>query len=159
MKTLLGYLKSNKNESAVTSTYHIGLLQTKAYKALMGTTSDLLGRNGISNSDWVALGIIYDHPAGLRSLSLAEIMSVEQPFITVLIDKLKKKKYVIVTADPTDKRAKIIHLTKEGKAFVKQMESTLTKEIEKISTGISMPDVAGYVKVLQAIVDYSEKAE
>lgn len=157
MKTILSYLKSQKNKSGITNTYHIGLLQTKAYKALMGTTSDLLNRLDISNSDWVALGTINDHSAGLRALLLSEIMGVEQPFITVVINKLKKRGFVIVSPDPTDKRAKIIHLSKEGKAFVKQMEANLTKEMEKISAGISLPDAIGYIKVLEGIVDYSDK--
>lgn len=157
MKTLLGYLKSNQNKSGINNTYHIGLLQTKAYKALMGTTSGLLEKANISNSEWVALGIINDHSAGLRSLLLSEIMAVEQPFITVIVNKLGKQGLIKVSPDPTDKRAKIIHLSKEGKVFVKQTESNLSKELEKISAGISLADAIGYTKVLQAIVDYSEK--
>ncbi len=157
MKTLFGLLGKEKNDSAISSTYNIGLLQTKAYKAIMGKTAELLEKSKLSNIDWVALGIIYDHPIGLRSLALAEILSVEQPFVTVLTNKLAKRGLVVVSSDPTDKRAKIIHASKAGKVFVKQTEGMLIKEMEKVSAGISREDALVYFKVLKSIVDYSEK--
>lgn len=157
MKTLFTYLSKNKPESDLSATYNIGLLQTKAFKAVMGTTAELLAKLKITNTEWVALGTIFDHSNGLRALSLAKIMDVEQAFISVLASKLAKRGLVIISADPTDKRAKIIHLSKEGKTFVKQTESMLIKELDKISAGITQEEAENYFKVLKSIVDYSPK--
>lgn len=157
MKTLFSHLGENKNFPQLASTYNIGLLQTKTYKVIMGKIAQLLKPFKISNVDWVVLGIIFDHSDGLRSLALAEIMGVEQPFITVLTAKLKKMGFLKIVVDTTDKRAKILHLTKEGRNFVSTTEKMLAQEMEKISAGIAIADAMAYFKVQQSIVDYSEK--
>lgn len=157
MKTLFGHLKDSTNNSSLSATYHIGLLQTKANKAIMGRTSEILSKVNVSNVDWVAMGTLMDHPNGLRPLELSEILGVEQPFITVVASKLSKRGYVEVFNDTTDKRAKILHITKAGKAFIKSTEKMLAKEMEKISTGITHAEAMTYFKVLKQIVDYSEK--
>ena len=156
MKNLFGQIKKN-NSQGLSATYHIGLLQTRAFKAIMGQTSELLSKLDITNVDWVALGIIYDHNMGLRSTVLARTLGIEQAYITVLTAKLNKRGLLTVSSDPTDKRAKIIHISKKGKSFVKQTEAMLSKEMGKISVGISTQDADAYLRVLQAIVDSTEK--
>lgn len=157
MKTLFGHLKNNTKDPKLSATYHIGLLQTKANKAIMGRTSEMLSKVKVSNVDWVAMGILKDHPGGLRPLELSEILGVEQPFITVVVSKLSKRGLLQVSTDPTDKRAKILYLSKAGKTFVKTTEQMLSKEMDKISTGITGAEAMTYFKVLKQIVDYSEK--
>lgn len=156
MKSLFDYLKEDPEYSSLATTYQVGLLQTRAYKAVMGRTSEFLSKLKISNSDWVALGIIFEHSKGLRSLELARIMSVNQAYITVVVDKLVKRGYLIVSPDSTDKRAKILHLSTAGKLFVKKTEELLSKEMIILSSGISIDDALSYFKVQKHIIQQSK---
>lgn len=156
MKHLFSQLRSSKQYSHLASTYQIGLLQTRAFKTIMGMTSNFLGEISISNSDWVALGLLKDSPSGLRSRTLAEMMGVEQPFITVTANRLVKRGYMVIAPDTSDSRAKIISLTKKGKEFVAQTEKKLSKAMEQAVADISYDEAEIYLKVQQQIVGYTK---
>lgn len=145
-----------RNPSLIT-TYNTGLVQTKAYRVLQVETKRLLKPYGISSVEWAMLGVLYDNPNGLQFLPLAEVLGVEQSFVTVLTAKLKKKDFVEVVVDEHDRRHKWIILTSTGKTFVKKVEKIVRDGVRPILAGISHKDILTYLKVLERIVDYSEK--
>ncbi len=44
-----------------------------------------------------------------------------------------------------------------GKNFFKNTEQTICKKLDSISSGITVPDAAAYLRVLQCIVNSSEE--
>ena len=145
-----------KNPSLIT-TYNTGLVQTKAYRVLKAETTRMLEPYKISTVEWAMLGVLNDNTTGLRFLPLAEVLGVEQSFVTVLTNKLKKRGFVQVVIDEHDRRHKWIILTPAGKQFVKKTEKIVRDGIRPILSGISHKDILTYLKVLEAIVDYSDK--
>lgn len=139
-------------------TYRIGLLQTKAYKVIMGTTARILSKYSISNTEWVALGLIYDHPDGLRSAYLAKMMGIEQPFITLIAVKMGEYGYFKIITDPSDRRAKIIKITPKGKLAVRKIESNLSNEMQKLVELASAEQARVYLSVLQLLANQSSKS-
>jgi DNA-binding MarR family transcriptional regulator len=145
-----------RNPSLI-STYNTGLVQTKAYRTLQAETKRLLQPYGITTVEWAMLGVLYDNPNGLRFLPLAEVLGVEQSFVTVLTAKLKKKGLVQVVIDEHDRRHKWILLTSSAKPFVKKVEKVVRNGVRPILGDLTRKDILTYLKVLERIVDYSEK--
>jgi DNA-binding MarR family transcriptional regulator len=152
MLNLFEQLNDEVKAGPLPPTYILGLLHYKAYKAVMGNISDLLASSEISNTDWVALGIVYSSPNGVRSNELAQLMDIEQPYITVLVRKLEGRGYLKVTQSSIDKRVKVINLTNTGIKFVKKTELNLRKKIEKVSEGIHPQIIWNYLSVQKTLI-------
>ena len=153
---MLEYLKKIIAHPEMLTTYHSGLLQAKAYRILKLRTSAFLAPFDISTIEWALLGILKDNPAGFRLLTLSEMLGVEQPFVTVLAEKLRKRKFITLTPQPDDKRVKITRITPEGKAFVIKTEKSLRSEMRPLFKNASVKDLFSYLKVLSTIVENGE---
>lgn len=140
------------------STYKITLLHAKSYRILKNKTSSFLEAYDISTIDWAMLGLLFEQKDGLKLITIAEIMGVEAPFITAMVDKLEEKGYVSRETDSKDKRAKIIKLTIKGKSFVPKMESELKLEIINFTHGASVEDIFGYLKVVELIINNAKRS-
>jgi DNA-binding MarR family transcriptional regulator len=151
MAKLFSLLKTNKFLGPAATTYNIGLAQTQAFKFVMGITASFLKKFSLTNVEWVMLGILRDNPYGIRSLTLAETLAVEQPYVTVATRNLIRCGLITTAVDPTDKRAKILAITKKGSRLVAVVEKDLAKEMDKMAAGMLLADVAAYVKVMSVI--------
>lgn len=135
------------------TTYRVGLLQTKVYRALKEKTATALVPYKMTSTEWAFLGMISEYPNGVRSLVLADILGVEAPFITALVSKFKKKGIVYVIKNDEDKRVKPIALTPEGHRLAKEIESVLRNESRKWREGISPRELLTYITVLKKLND------
>jgi MarR family transcriptional regulator for hemolysin len=137
-------------------TYQVGLLQTKAYRVLKHHTARVLSEFDISTIEWAFLGLLYDNPKGIRLNILATELGVEAPFITQITTRLKKTQYFEHREDPEDSRAKIILMTKEGKAFVDKAEKHLRAETKALFQDVSAADLLTYITVLDKVIHNSK---
>ena len=140
------------------TTYRTGLLQAKAYRLLKQTTSQALRKYHISTLDWAMLGLLYDHPKGLRFNVVAKTLSVEAAFVTALAEELVTKKLLIITPDPQDRRAKVITLTAHARALVPEIEKVLRQSVKGLLSGIQRRSLLTYLDVLARIVDNAESS-
>ena len=63
---------------------------------------------------------VLHHLGPLNQRSIGEKLLKSGGNITMVIDNLEKQGYVIRKKDPSDRRAVLIHLTKEGEKFISQ---------------------------------------
>ena len=70
-------------------------------------------------SQFGTLEVLY-HLGPLNQRSIGEKLLKSGGNITMVIDNLEKQGYVIRKKDPSDRRAVLIHLTKEGEKFISQ---------------------------------------
>lgn len=155
---MMNIVKKIKAAISNNTTYRVGLLQAKAYRALKQHTGQVLSKFDISTIHWAFLGLLNDHPEGLRSNHAALELGVEPPFITEIFSDLKNKDLVSVKSDQTDKRVKIIFLTVKGKAFVKKTEEVLREKTKKLLVGVSAKDILSYLIVLENIIENYKKS-
>lgn len=132
-------------------TYNAGLVQGKAYRILSAHLTKALLAYGVSIPEWKLLGQLADH-GNLKLATLAELLSVEAPLVTALVDKLEKKAFVERANDPQDRRAKVISITPAGKQLVKQAESAVRASMKNLLKGVSLGELKTYMKVLSTIV-------
>ena len=156
---MLDYLTNIVKHPELLTTYNSGLLQTKAFRILKKHTTEMLEPFGLSTVAWALLGMLYDHKKGMRSLVVADMLGVEQPFVTVLTNDLKKKGHVDVVNDPDDGRAKLLIITEEGSKAVPKIEKALRRDIKPIINGISPKELLTFLRVMQSIVDNYDKKE
>jgi DNA-binding MarR family transcriptional regulator len=136
-------------------TYQIGLLQAKAYRILKHHTTEALAPLNISTTEWAFLGLLYDAETSIRASTAAEELGVEAPFITVLIKKLTHQGLVTTKTDKDDSRVKLLSLTPKGRTFVVDTEVYVRNKVRPLGKGAGISDIAGYVAVLESIIQNS----
>jgi DNA-binding MarR family transcriptional regulator len=134
------------------STYSTGLIQAKAYRILKQRTNSLLSPYKLNSLEWALLGLLYDNEDGFKSNELAELLGVEAPFITVMIDTLESRKLVKRSISKKDKRIKIITASSKAKDLVPKIEKELKIDMKNLLEGCTLPEVYGYVSVLKNIL-------
>jgi len=78
---------------------------------------------------------VLHHLGPLNQRSIGEKLLKSGGNITMVIDNLEKQDYVIRKKDPSDRRAVLIHLTKEGDTFIRQF---FPKHLDRIKEEFSV---------------------
>lgn len=131
--------------------YQAGILQGKAYRVLQNHLSDVLSDFDISIPEWKLLGQLYDY-GQLKAKSLAEILDVDPPLITALVNGLLQKKLVKKIADSKDKRVTYIAPTQKTISLIPQTEEAVRTMMKELLNGITSEELNTYIKVLTIIV-------
>lgn len=152
---MLKYLASIIKNPKLLTTYHAGLVQAQAFRILKKRTNELLEPFGLSTVAWALLGLLYEQKEGIRSKEVADLLAVDQPFVTVLLAELKKQKLVDVVTYSEDARVKIVSLTSNGKALVPKVEKILREGMRPLLHDLSIKEIITYFKVLNYIVKNS----
>lgn len=137
------------------TTYDIGLIQARGYRMLKQLTATVVNKEGLSTSEWAMLGIISHHPSGVRSTEVAELLGVRPPLVSRLITRLESGEWITVLQG-SDKRERILSLTKHAKVRVPKIETLVRKELTPLLKGVSTSDLAGYLKTLSLIAENSK---
>lgn len=149
------FLLSLINKNTVLSTYTTGLIQAKAYRVLKQRTNDILKPYRLNSLEWALLGLLYDNQDGFKSNELAELLGVEPPFVTVMLDTLESKKLVKRSIYKEDKRIKIITTSSRARTLIPVVEKQLKADIKVLLNGSTLPEIYGYVRVLKNILHNS----
>ena len=142
----------NKHATAKLTTYQKARLQVVGYRVIQAEVSELLNKHGINTSQWIILGWLYDHVDGMRITAIAEVLEVEVPLITALIQPIEQQGLIMLKTDPTDRRAKLATLTKAGVDLVKKLEPTLHQHLAIFDNSVKKSDMESYFNSLQQFI-------
>lgn len=133
-------------------TYHIGLLHSKAYRAVRYFMADFLKKYDLTPMEWNLVGhVCDDSKKGSKTSELAEQFGVEISLMTNSINKLVSKGLVTRTADKRDRRAKAILITDSGTAMVESIETKLAEAMTEWLEEVEPESLAHYVSVLKTL--------
>ena len=138
------------NPSAKQRVYNLGLMQGRAYRKLSSHLTKALFPYDLSIPEWKLLGQLFDH-GDMKLAKLADLLSVEAPLVTALVDKLEKKGLVERTNDAKDRRAKVITATKKGIKLVEEIEPNVRAAMRVLFKGVTPDEFKIYLRVLQTI--------
>ena len=93
----------------------LGALFAELTRRLIEAERPLLSSHGLSMWGYVALSHLARQPAGTQ-LELAQAMRYDKTRLIGLLDELERDGLITRTADPTDRRARIVSLTEAGEA-------------------------------------------
>lgn len=135
--------------------YNSGLLQGKAHRVINSTISEILLPYNISLPEWKLLGQLADN-GNMKLVKLADLLGVEAPLVTSLVDSLEKKGLVKRTNDPQDRRAKVLEGTTKSIKILEEIEPKVKARVRILIHGITEEEIATCLKVLDTIVKNAE---
>jgi MarR family transcriptional regulator, transcriptional regulator for hemolysin len=138
------------------TTYQAGLLQSKAHRTLKEFMVSQLKQYDLTMIRWALLGHIYEHSEkGVKVSELAKLLDVEVSFVTNSLKQLEARKLVIKKLDLSDKRIRIIFITKKASKMVEEIESSLNRDMRAWLGDINRAALLGYMLVLSKIASKS----
>jgi DNA-binding MarR family transcriptional regulator len=133
-------------------TYHIGLLQAKAYRTLWQYLDNYLKEYQFSPMEWTVLGYVSDAgDTGITNTELSKLFQVETSLMTSMLHKLNDKELILRAGDDRDKRLKIIYITKKGGSCVTTIEKELSLSLTKWLKDVKSEQMRHYVEVLRCL--------
>ena len=134
-------------------TYFSGTIQVRAYRTLRQVVYRSLEPYKINPTQWSIIGQAYLHKDGVRLTEIAEALDAKPPQITLLVNQLIKAGFIKKVAHMSDKRAKLIVLTQQGRKLVSEIEKALSKDLSTLLKGLTQKDMTTYHKVLTTIIE------
>lgn len=138
--------------------YFSGLLFTKAHRLVRARIYGVLDSYGLNPSYWAILGATVSATEGIRLATVAKLMDVKAPLVTMLATELIEQGLINRVPHHTDKRAKLLVATAKGKKLALQIETELTAEIAALMKGVSAREAKSFETTLEAIISNSENS-
>lgn len=88
---------------------------------------------------------------GVRQNVVADALGIEGPSLVRALDTLGAAGLLERRDDLADRRAKTLHLTREGERLARRIETVVAKVRDELLAGIREEDLATAVRVLQSI--------
>ena len=109
-----------------------------------------LASYGITEARAAPLMMIHRLGRGVRQVTVAHASGLESPSLVRLLDQLCAEGLVVRSEDPTDRRAKTLSLTPEGKALAESIEKELTSLRHVVLGHVPMADLEAALRVVRA---------
>jgi DNA-binding MarR family transcriptional regulator len=88
---------------------------------------------------------------GLNQAQISKMMLVNRANITAIIDRMEKAGLVVRTALPSDRRYKVIKLTKHGTRLLDEIEPIYAEEVDRIMAVLAKNDQKKLIMMLEMI--------
>ncbi|MBW4935140.1 MarR family transcriptional regulator [Marinobacter sp. F4206] len=112
---------------------------------------------GVTQARWSTMVYLDKGGEGLTQRELASLMAIENPTLVRLLDSLEQQGLIERRPCPNDRRARRLHLTSAGRAFMDDLSERAEKLREQMLEGISDDDIECTVRVFHKILENAEK--
>lgn len=129
----------------------IGRLITRLARIWRRESDQALSDHGLSYATAIPLLVLARQGDNVRQGVLADELGIEGPSLVRLIDLLQAEGLVARRGDPTDRRAKTLHLTKAGEAKVEETNRILRRVRASLLKDIGADELAITFETLQRI--------
>lgn len=113
---------------------------------------------GLTEATALPLLLIGRLGGDLRQTALADALGVEGPSLVRLLDQLCEAGLVTRREDPTDRRAKVLHLTAEGQACAAAIEARFDALREAVFAHVGDDDLRAALRVLRTLQAHAPQA-
>jgi MarR family transcriptional regulator for hemolysin len=134
-----------ENARAVTSTL---LRLARVYRREVNRS---LAAHAISDARAMPVLYIARAGGGMRQGMLAEELGLEGPSLVRLLDQVEAAGLVERRDDPTDRRAKTLHVTAAGQALAETIEAVIEDLRNELLTEVSDEDLAATLRTFTAL--------
>ena len=112
---------------------------------------------GVTQARWSTMVYLEKGVEGLTQRELASLMAIENPTLVRLLDSLEQQNLIERRPCPNDRRARRLHLTNAGRAFMDDLSERAEVLREEMLEGISDKEIECTVKVFHKILENAEK--
>ena len=128
----------------------VWLVLMKAHRALARHASKSIGSFDLGLSDFAILEMLL-HKGPFPVNEIGRRIELTSGAITSAIDRLEARGLVRRSADPTDRRARIIHLTAEGEACIQPIFASHKQAMDDAASGLSAAERATLIELLKKL--------
>ena len=129
---------------------HVWLVLWKAYRAMQQHALASIETTGLGASDFAALETLL-HKGPLPVNAIAEKVFLTSGSMTAAVDRLESKELVQRKADASDRRARVVHLTKKGKVLIATAFRDHAGALERAVDGLSQAERAELIRLLKRL--------
>jgi len=129
----------------------IGRLIARLGRIWRRESDQVLSDHGLSYATAIPLLVLSRQGETVRQGALADELGIEGPSLVRLIDLLQAEGLVERREDPTDRRAKTLHLTATGEAKVEETNRVLRRVRASLLKDIGSEELALTFETLQRI--------
>ena len=119
-----------------TSATHLWLILWKAYEAVAEHAARHIRGLGIGDSDFAVLEALL-HKGPLPVNTIGGLIHLTSGSITAAVDRLEAKGFVERQNDPSDRRARIVHLTAAGRKLISCAFADHEAAMERACAGLT----------------------
>jgi MarR family transcriptional regulator, 2-MHQ and catechol-resistance regulon repressor len=130
---------------------HVFLVLWKAARAVEAYAENSISQLEMCGSDFAVLEALL-HKGPLPVNEIGKKVLLTSGSITVAVDRLEDKGLVERRAHGTDRRAKIVHLTKEGRKVIRQAYADHAADLERlVSASLTGTERKTLIRLLKQI--------
>ena len=119
-------------------------------RAMIAAELPVLEANGVSMWGYSVL-VALDRSAIRTQVALAEAIGADKTRIIAILDELQAKGLIERVADPGDRRARLLAITKEGRKVKDATQAAIQRGEERWLGTLSATDRAVFLRVLQEL--------
>src|SRR4026208_2473175 len=133
------------------SGFHVFLVLWKAASAVQAYAEKSVAELEMCSSDFAVLeALLHKGPLPINEIGRKVLLTSGS--ITVAVDRLESKGLVERRASGTDRRAKIVHLTKEGRKLIARVYADHAADMEQlVSVSLSKAERETLIRLLKKI--------
>ena len=135
----------------------IGRLVTRLGRIWRREADQALSDHGLSEATAIPLLVLSRQGENVRQGVLADELGIEGPSLVRLIDLLQAERLVERREDPTDRRAKTLHLTATGEAKVEEINRVLRRVRANLLKDTGSEELAVTFETLQRIEQRADR--
>lgn len=133
----------------------VWLVLMKAHRALARQASKSIGQFDIGLSDFAILEVLL-HKGPLLVNDIGRRIELTSGAITSAVDRLEARGLVRRSADLTDRRARVIHLTAEGEAYIQPIFASHKQVMDATASGLSAAERATLIELLKKLGTFAQ---
>jgi DNA-binding MarR family transcriptional regulator len=105
----------------------------------------------VTNEQWIILSVLWDKE-GINQQELSNLSDRDKTSITRLIDSLEKNNIVVRVPDKSDRRNKMIYLTKKGRDLEQGLGQVALNVMENALSGLTDEHIETSMITLKQII-------
>ena len=134
---------------------HLWLVLMKAHRALARHASKSIGQFEIGLSDFAILEVLL-HKGPLLVNEIGRRIELTSGSISSAVDRLEARGLVRRAADATDRRARVVHLTAAGKAYIQPIFAAHKRSMDDAARGLSEAERATLIELLKKLGTFAQ---
>jgi MarR family 2-MHQ and catechol resistance regulon transcriptional repressor len=133
-----------------TSGVHLWLVLMKAWRAVQAHASRSLAAQPLGFSDFGVLEVLL-HKGPLPVNTIGRTIHLTSGSITAAVDRLEALGLLERRAHATDRRARVVHLTKEGRRLIETVFAKHERDMESAASALSRDERATLITLLKKL--------
>ncbi|MGD1822832.1 MAG: MarR family winged helix-turn-helix transcriptional regulator [Pleomorphochaeta sp.] len=130
------------------------LITSRSGKVFAKVLDEELLTHGIPRTEWIAMYYIYNSE-NITQKGLADKMSVREPTIARMLQKMENNDFLLRIGSEEDKRIKYLSLTKKGESLFLNLLPIVEEFKKNTILGIDEKDLEIFSKVLNKMIENS----